>query len=114
MKTIHLLALALVLCSGCASKTIYSWGHYEDLIYTMYSKPSDAAPERQIEVLEADLQKALSQNKPLPPGFHAHLGYMYYQAGKTEQARKAFETEKTQFPESAVFMDRMLANLKTP
>jgi hypothetical protein len=68
-------------------------------------------PERQIELLEQDYQEARSQNKPVPPGFHAHLGYLYYQIGRTDEARREFETEKARFPESAVFMDRLLANL---
>jgi hypothetical protein len=46
------------------------------------------------------------------PGFHAHLGYLYFQTGKLDQARQEFETEKAEFPESAVFMDRLLSNLK--
>jgi hypothetical protein len=68
-------------------------------------------PERQVELLEADYQKARSENKAIPPGFHAHLGHLYYQLGKQDQARQEFEAEKGQFPESAVLMDRMLANL---
>ena len=53
-----------------------------------------------------------SENKPVPPGFHAHLGYLYYQLGKADAARQELQTEKAEFPESAVFMDRLLANLE--
>ena len=109
-RTACLLGL-LVLVSGCASPTIYSWGHYEDVIYASYSNPGKVPPERQVEILEADYQIARSKNKPVPPGWHAHLGYLYYQLGKLDQAKQEFETEKAQFPEAAVFVDRMLANL---
>jgi hypothetical protein len=102
---------ALVLLAGCASPTLYSWGHYETVIYATYAKPGAVPPERQIELLEQDYQKARSENKPVPPGFHAQLGYLYYQIGKLDEARRAFETEKASFPESAVFMDRLLARL---
>ena len=108
--TRHLLVL-LTLLTGCSSPTIYSWGHYEGLVYAMYAAPDKVPPEQQLERLEADFQKACSENKPVPPGFHAHLGYLYYQLGKATEARQEFETEKTQFPESAVFMDRLLGNL---
>jgi hypothetical protein len=47
----------------------------------------------------------------LPPGFHAHLGNLYYQMGKSDLALQEFQKEKAQFPESAVFMDRLIANL---
>ena len=50
----------------------------------------------------------------MPPGWHAHLGYLYFELGKSDQARQEFETEKANFPESAVFMDRLLANLNKP
>ena len=105
-----LLAL-LVLLTGCAAPTTYLWGHYEGVVYATYAAPGAVPPERQIELLEQDYQEARSQNKPVPPGFHAHLGYLYYQIGRTEEARREFETEKARFPESAVFMDRLLANL---
>jgi len=110
LQTASLLALAALL-SSCASPTIYSWGHYEDLIYVTYGSPGKATPEMQVERLEEDFQKARSKNKPVPPGFHAHLGYLYYQLGKADQAKMEFETEKAVFPEAAVFMDRMLAGL---
>lgn len=105
------LLVTMVLLTGCAAPTIYSWGRYENLIYAKYSAPDKAPPELQVARLEEDFQKARSKNKPVPPGFHAYLGYSYYQLGKTDQARQEFETEKAQFPESAVFMDRLLASL---
>jgi hypothetical protein len=109
-RVISLLLLAF-LATGCAH-TIYSWGHYEDLIYVSYAEPGKLPPETQIEKLEADYQKARSENKPVPPGFHAHLGNLYYQIGKADQAKQEFETEKTLFPESKVFMDRLIASLE--
>lgn len=105
------LLVTLALLTGCASPTIYSWGRYENLLYASYTAPDKVPPELQIERMEEDYQKARSQNKPVPPGWHAHLGYLYYQTGKIDQARQEFETEKAQFPESAVFMDRLLANM---
>ncbi len=84
------------------------------MIYTTYDKPGKVPPERQVELLEQDYQKARATNKRMCPGFHAQLGYLYYDLGKLDQARQEFATEKADFPESAVFMDRLLANLKKP
>lgn len=104
-----------VLLIGCGTpKTIYYWGSYEPLVYTMYATPGKATPEVQVAKLEEDFQKARAKNQPVPPGFHAHLGYLYVQLGKGDQARQEFETEKASFPESAVFMDRLLGNLNKP
>ena len=79
----------------------------------MYAAPGKALPEMQIEKMEADYQKARATDKQVHPGFHAHLGYLYAQIGKLDQAKQQLETEKTLFPESAVFMDRMLINLQS-
>jgi len=117
MKTLgwSMVAAGALLLAGCgAPRTIYSWGSYEGLVYTMYARPDKAPPELQVTKLEEDFQKARSKNKPMPPGWHAHLGYLYFELGKADQARQQFETEKTHFPESAVFMDRLLANLNKP
>jgi hypothetical protein len=105
-----LLAVPLLI-TGCQSPYIYQWGHYEDLVYVTYAKPGKLPPEAQVLKMEEDLQKAAAANKPVPPGFHAYLGYLDYQLGKTDLARQEFEKEKTQFPESTVFMDRMLSRL---
>ena len=112
VKRLLWLPALLVLLTGCSAPTIYYWGHYEELIYAGYSAPGKVSPEMQVERLEEDYQKARSKNKPVPPGWHAQLGYLYFQLGKLDQAQQEFLTEKANFPESAVFMDRLMTNLK--
>ncbi len=110
LRTGLLMSLAVWL-TGCAAPTLYSRTHYEELVYLSYAKPDKATPEMQVKEMQADMQKAQSANQALPPGFHAHLGYLYYQLGQVQPAQQEFQAEKAQFPESAVFMDRLLANL---
>jgi hypothetical protein len=115
MKIQHLFFSILVmpaLLTGCKTPTTYSWGHYEDLIYASYASPGKIPPQSQIDQLEKDYQKAKAENKPVPPGFHAQVGYLYAQLGKPDDARREFEAEKASFPESGVFMDRLITNLK--
>lgn len=115
MKKVTAITFSLVLSAlttACVTQpTIYSWGQYENIVYDTYNSPGKSAPEREIEQMEQDYQKARAQNKPVPPGFHAHLGYLYYQVGKADAAREQFQAEKAQFPESAVLMDRLSARL---
>ncbi len=115
MKHAFLLAAwcAAGLLSGCASsRGLYYWGSYESQIYKMYNEPGEAPPERQVELLEADLERARSKDQPLPPGFQAHLGMLYFQLGKLGQARQSFEAEKAAFPESTVLMNRFIKRLE--
>jgi len=99
---------------GCSTPALYSWGHYEEQIYRSYVTPGTMSLETQVAELEQDYQKARAENKRMPPGFHAQLGYVYFQLGRLDQARRELETEKTEFPESAVLVDRLLASLKKP
>lgn len=105
-----ILALAAVaLLTGCESPDIYYWGHYENLVYISCTQPDNATVELQVRTMEEDVHKAASAGKPLPPGFHAHLGNLYYQMGKYDLAVREFQKEKELFPESTVFMDRLIA-----
>ncbi len=104
---------AAVLLGGCASSSnLYYWGHYEQDVYDMYIVPDKATAEKQVEDMEADFERARGAGKPVPPGFQAHLGYLYFQLGKFDLARRSFETEKANFPESAVLMDRFIQKLE--
>jgi hypothetical protein len=91
--------------------TEYSWGDYEDVIYTSYAR-TDMPPQKQIEVLEQDYRLARQANRRLPPGWHAYLGYLYAQTGKTNQAVQELLIEKSLFPESRIFVDTLLGALK--
>lgn len=107
------LVIALMMLTGCASQQgLYQWGSYEEQIYAMYSSPGKSSPDEQIAKLEADGEKARAQSRTPPPGHHAHLGYLYFQTGKPDQAIASFETEKVLFPESRPFMDRLIGRIK--
>jgi len=100
--------LSAVCFSACASgpAPLYSWGNYEDKIYAYLQGESPAA---QISVLQNDLLKIEAKGKNAPPGYYAHLGMLYADVGDHEQAVSCFIVEKTRFPESAVFIDYLLA-----
>jgi hypothetical protein len=106
-----LIAAAALLLAGCGSTDTYYWGHYEDTVYVAYADPGSVPLAEQVRILQTDAEKAQAKGKPLPPGFHAQLGYLYYQEGKADLARQEFTAEKRLFPESTKLMDRLLAKL---
>jgi len=103
---------ALLVLSACVKPPLYSWGRYEDLIYQMYIKPGDADPVTQTAKLREDIEKANVESKPVPPGVHAHLAYLYYQQGDLGAAKQEFLIEKKLFPESAPFVDGVLERME--
>ncbi|MGZ8222099.1 MAG: DUF4810 domain-containing protein [Methylobacter sp.] len=108
--------ILLVSCSimiGCAtSEPLYYWGDYEELIYQMYIEPGAADSATQVAKLKEDIIKASTAGKPVPPGLHAHLGYMYFLQSDTHAAVLEFELEKKLFPESTKFVDGLMGRLK--
>lgn len=102
----------LLLAGGCqAVRPLYYRGQYEVTIYQSYSKPGKVSVEEQIQKLQEDVAKAAGSGAAVLPGLHAHIGYLYASGGQIDAARREFEAEKALFPESSVFMDRMIKKL---
>jgi hypothetical protein len=102
---------AIALCGCQLPQEKYYWGHYEEVVYLSYSQPDKVPVAMQIQTLETDIQQAATLKKDVPPGVHAHLGYLYTQAGNVEKAKAEFGKEKQLYPESTVLVDRLIANL---
>ena len=107
-------ALGLALLSGCATppKTLYYWGNYQGEVYEYLKQPGGGDIANQIEELELGALQAAATNRALPPGYHAQLGMLYYAQGNIDHAVEQLTLEKTAYPESAVFIDRLLARFK--
>jgi hypothetical protein len=73
-----------------------------------------ANPEEQIRTLEAQAEKARAASAALPPGFRAHLGMLYLGTGNPQRAKDLWQAEKSAFPESSPYMDRLLRRLDAP
>lgn len=108
-------ALACGLLMGCAQapKPLYHWAGYQVQVYE-YLKGEGAGPQAQVLELESQQVNASAAGAALPPGFRAHLGMLYLQLGRTDEARRQWEAEKSSFPESAAYMDFLLKRLEAP
>lgn len=111
-----LTALTLLALSGCASRNkttaLYGWGNYQDQVYQYFKADGSKSAEEQILALQEFAEKGNAKGAKLPPGYHAHLGLLYASTGKDDQAIEQLQTEKMLFPESAVYMDRLLSKYK--
>jgi len=113
MRSFPVGLLLVGVLTGCGGpRTLYYWGHYEGLLYAMFTHPGEADPVMQIQILNQDIEQAHASGQPVPPGVHAHLGYLLYRQGNLEAARREFETEKALFPESSTLMDHMLKRMQ--
>lgn len=106
---------SLAALAGCAAapQPLYLWEAFPRQQYeTLLREGVD--PAGQITALEAHAEKARAANAALPPGFRAHLGLMYMNAGQNGRARELWQAEKAAFPEAAPYMDRLLRGLEPP
>lgn len=116
MRRFRLLAAGLLLVGLCGCQTarpLYYWGNYEAVTYLSYAKPDKATLEMQLAKLQEDVNKTAAGKGAAHPGLHAQLGYVYYQLNRYDDAMREFQTEKALFPESAVFMDRLMGKAKS-
>lgn len=104
--------LALVwACVGCSSPSYYDWGRYEESVYVVTATPDGFDLQAEIDALELQLEQTRNKQRPVPPGFHAHLGYLHTVAGNPAAARQHFQDEQALFPESTRFMGYLLSRL---
>jgi hypothetical protein len=111
IKVLPWLTMA-VLLAGCAGpQTLYQWDGYQSSVYQYYQLDNNSLDE-QVAALEESMEKARASDRVVAPGMHAHLGLLYANSGREQQALEQFDMEKRLFPESAVFMDFLMKNNK--
>lgn len=99
---------SLVGCTSSGSKPLYSWGQYPEQSYLLLSASEKTSPEKQIIILEKDIEKAKAKNEAIPPGLYAHLGLLNLDIQQPQRATTYFELERQIYPESTILMDRLL------
>jgi len=95
------------LLAGCVTNhQRYGWGTYDPSLYAYYKDPTKEASLA--ESLAAIISTADSHHALVPPGIYAEYGYLRLQEGKNLAAVELFKQEEAHWPESKVFMDRMI------
>ncbi|MDY0194208.1 MAG: DUF4810 domain-containing protein [Aliarcobacter butzleri] len=107
-------AIALTM-SGCGAqpKPLYTYGNYSE---NYYNSKKNISPESALE-LQKSIEFAIENTENtssgrVAPGMYANLGYIYLKGGKTDKAMESFTKEKSIYPESAHFMDRMIKKIE--
>lgn len=101
-------AAALALLAGCAPRPYYGWGNYNEVLYAHYRAPQDR--EAFVAGLAATIRSVEEQGLRMPPGLYAEYGYALFEEGRGAEAVAYFEKEKALWPESRLFMDKMIRN----
>lgn len=108
-----LLLLLLPLAACTPGHLLYQWGPYQPISYQLMQQDPITLQE-QIHAMEEHSRQVDSAGGKVPPGYHAQLGLLYAHTGNMERMRAEFMREKELFPESAVYMDFLLAEKNKP
>lgn len=108
-------ALASAVLAGggaCAQRQdLYDWAGYEESLYLQWCRPDAFQVQERLQLTEAAIFRNRAEGRRPPPGVQAHAGYLNLEAGNHDAAMQWFAAERDTYPESAVFMGRLLGEV---
>lgn len=108
MKNI-LLTIALCCCaySCTVNNSLYDWSNYNYVMYDYIKNPSEKSAEN-LKSTYLKIIKNKGSRKTPPPGVCADLGYILIKEGQVEEGKKYLEKEIELYPESELFISKVL------
>ena len=112
-RALFMMSILALSAGGCVTQhQHYNWGSYDPSLYDYYKNPT------KVGELSASLQAVIDaadrNHGAVPPGIYAEYGYLQMQQGKNQSAVDLFKQEESHWPESKVFMERMIKVASTP
>lgn len=114
-KTILISALlcSIILSSCETQSTLYYWRNYEKTSYNFYKKQTPESTEALLATYAQMIEKQTkSTRKIVPPGTYAEYGFLLIQNGKKEDGLAMLKNELNYYPESKVFVERIIKMLE--
>jgi len=110
-----LIVSTMLIMSGCGKEVtppIYKWSEYSytSVAYGMYGDREVIRQKHQDE-LSKIIEQSKSANKKVAPGIYAEYAQVLYESKNKLEAKKYFILEKETYPESTIFINRVLVKL---
>ena len=115
LTNITLLVLFVFLFTGCQQQVkppLYLWNNYVD------SSTEYGMKDHEKEILEkhlVELEKIINQSEEkkqrVAPGIYAEYAQLLIETNKASDAKKYFLLEKSTYPESTIFIDRVMKKI---
>lgn len=111
-KLFFVFCLAGAISSCTVQKPLYSYGNYETLSYNYLKNSDEKSTQDLIDAFKAIIEKQTGTRNVPPPGLYADYAFILLQIGKTEDGKALLQKEVELYPESAIFIDRILNMLE--
>jgi hypothetical protein len=109
MKKELLLAVPLLLLLSCTvQKPLYSWSNYQTTSYNYLKNNQDKDLQELLDSYKKIIEKQEGTRNVPPPGVCADYGYLLIMKGKTAEGKTLLKKEVELYPESKIFIDRIL------
>jgi hypothetical protein len=113
--TISSISIIILLFTGCGQTVqppLYNWGNYQytSTAYGMYGERKEVL-EKHITELQKIINESEAKNQRVAPGIYAEYGQILFETNKKAKAKKYFILEQTTYPESTIFINRVLIKL---
>lgn len=103
-----LLLLSLQACTTTVNPSNLYWGNYSNTLHMVKKEPGAASTLEHKTELESIIEEAKNRDAKVPPGLHAELGFLYFNAGDAAQATAQYKTEAELYPESRKLMNILI------
>ena len=109
MKKLLIFAIPLLLLVSCeVQKPLYSWSNYQDKSYNYLKNNQEKDLQELLETYKKIIDKQEGTRNVPPPGICADYGYLLLVNGKTSEGKALLMREVELYPESKIFIDRIL------
>ncbi len=107
-KNIILFVSIAILASCVPAKQLYSWENYGTTSYNYLKNSDEESLQKLIENYQIVIDKQKGTRGVVPPGVYADLGFLLLQNGETDEGKVMLQKEIDLYPESKIFIDRVL------
>ncbi|MDR1155091.1 MAG: DUF4810 domain-containing protein [Bacteroidales bacterium] len=111
-KLLFALCLPLMAISCAPQKNLYNWGGYQEASYQYMKSNTDKDLEKLLERYQYLIDNQKGGRMAVPPGIYADYGFLLVKQGKVEEGIKLMKMEVALYPESAVFVERIIKRIE--
>ena len=111
MKKIIYLSISLFVMCSCTTQKLYSWGQYPATSYSYLKNSDEKSTQELIKTYQIIITKQTGTRGVVPPGIYADYGFLLIQTNNTNLGKEMLLKEIALYPESKIFIDRILKKL---
>ena len=109
IKKIFVLLIATATLASCSmTKTLYDWKGYDKAAFDYTKQSSEESLVFLIGIYEKLIDAPKGTRKVPAPGICADYGYLLIMNGEIEKGKELLVKETTIYPESKIFIDRII------